>query len=206
MDWVNDSLVVSLILWLIQIDWFIYLLDGWLVCCLLACLIDRLIDRVIHLFTSRMVDWLINWPIDWLIINSLTDWLFTLPLFYPLTDRQQKSIHFLSYVIIHIYLCVYLKSSVEEARYLLASTGGSGRRPSAGRGMRRRSLDMVVEEQPNESLKGDRPMTSLGSQLRVPRHRNRSRSLDNSFETRNSFAAFKESLKVRLLEKNATKS
>ena len=100
----------------------------------------------------------------------------------------------------------FFKSSVEEARYLLASTGGSGRRPSAGRGMRRRSLDMVVEEQPTESWNGDRSMTSLGSQLRVPRHRNRSRSLDNSFETRNSFAAFKESLKVRLLDKIAMKS
>lgn len=133
--------------------------------------------------------------------------MFTLSLFYPLTDRQQKSINFLSYVIIHIYLSFFfLKSSVEEARYLLASTGGSGRRPSAGRGMRRRSLDMVVEEQPTESLNGDRSMTSLGSQLRVPRHRNRSRSLDNSFETRNSFAAFKESLKVRLLDKIAMKS
>lgn len=134
--------------------------------------------------------------------------MFTLSLFYPLTDIQQKSINFLSYVIIHIYLSFFffLKSSVEEARYLLASTGGSGRRPSAGRGMRRRSLDMVVEEQPTESLNGDRSMTSLGSQLRVPRHRNRSRSLDNSFETRNSFAAFKESLKVRLLDKIAMKS
>ena len=133
--------------------------------------------------------------------------MFTLSLFYPLTDRQQKSINFLSYVIIHIYLSFFfLKSSVEEARYLLASTGGSGRRPSAGRGMRRRSLDMVVEEQPTESLNGDRSMMSLGSQLRVPRHRNRSRSLDNSFETRNSFAAFKESLKVRLLDKIAMKS
>lgn len=133
--------------------------------------------------------------------------MFTLSLFYPLTDRQQKSINFLSYVIFHIYLSFFfLKSSVEEARYLLASTGGSGRRPSAGRGMRRRSLDMVVEEQPTESWNGDRSMTSLGSQLRVPRHRNRSRSLDNSFETRNSFAAFKESLKVRLLDKIAMKS
>jgi len=65
---------------------------------------------------------------------------------------------------------------------------------------------MVVEEQPTESLNGDRSMTSLGSQLRVPRHRNRSRSLDNSFETGNSFAAFKESLKVRLLERIAAKS
>lgn len=132
--------------------------------------------------------------------------MFTLSLFYPLTDRQQKSINFLSCYYSYLRIFFFSKSSVEEARYLLASTGSSGRRPSAGRGMRRRSLDMVVEEQPTESLNGDRSMTSLGSQLRVPRHRNRSRSLDNSFETRNSFAAFKESLKVRLLDKIAMKS
>ena len=111
-------------------------------------------------------------------------------------------IYFLSYVII----IVYFKSSVEEARYLLASTGGSGRRLSAVRGMRRRSLDMVVEEQPTDPIKGDSSVTSLTSQLRVPRHRNRSRSLDNSFETRNSFEAFKESLKVRLSDVTAIKS
>ena len=96
--------------------------------------------------------------------------------------------------------------SVEEARYLLASTGGSGRRLSAFRGMRRRSLDMVVEEQPTDLVKGNSSVTSLVSQLGVPRHRNRSRSLDNSFETRNSFAAFKESLKVRLSDVTTMKS
>ena len=95
---------------------------------------------------------------------------------------------------------------MEEARYLLASTGGSGRRPSAVRAMRRRSLDMVAEEQTTDSTKGDSSMTSLASQLRVPRHRNRSRSLDNSFETTTSFAAFKESLKVGLSDKITMKS
>ncbi|KAL9950398.1 hypothetical protein ACROYT_G042886 [Oculina patagonica] len=86
------------------------------------------------------------------------------------------------------------ESSLEEARYLLASRRGS--LPCVGRGMRRKSLDMVAEEQPTDPIKGENTMTSLVSQ-RVPRHRNRSRSLDNSFETRNSFAAFKESLKSR---------
>lgn len=93
------------------------------------------------------------------------------------------------------------ESSVEEARYLLASTGGSGRRLSAVRGVRRRSLDMVLEEQPTDPVKGDSSVTSLATQLRVPRHRNRSRSLDNSLETRNSFEAFKESLKLRDVKK-----
>lgn len=64
--------------------------------------------------------------------------------------------------------------------------------------MRRRSLDMVAEEQPpdlqaSDLTSGDRGLTPS---LRVPRHRNRSRSLDNSLETNSSFAAFKESLKV----------
>ena len=78
---------------------------------------------------------------------------------------------------------------------MLASRRGSV--PSAGRGMRRGSLDMVAEEQSTDPINSDNTMTSLQS-LKVPRHRNRSRSLDNSLETNNSFAAFKESLKVRL--------
>ena len=92
-----------------------------------------------------------------------------------------------------VFLNVSFQSSVEEARYLLASRRGS--LPCVGRNMRRRSLDMVAEEQPSDHRGGDRVTTSLAS-LRVPRHRNRSRSLDNSLETSNNFAAFKESLKV----------
>ena len=61
--------------------------------------------------------------------------------------------------------------------------------------MRRRSLDMVVEEQGNDPSSGDRAMTPVSS-LGVPRHRNRSRSLDNSLASNANFAAFKESLKV----------
>lgn len=91
------------------------------------------------------------------------------------------------------------ESSVEEARYLLASRRGS--LPCVGRNIRRRSLDMVAEEQPSDHRGGDRVTTSLAS-LRVPRHRNRSRSLDNSLETSNNFAAFKESLKLRNVKKN----
>ena len=101
---------------------------------------------------------------------------------------------FTNLLTISIYLSVMFQSSVEEARYMLASRRGSF--PCTGRGMRRKSLDMVAEEQSTDSTQGDNTMTSLVS-LRVPRHRNRSRSLDNSLETRNSFAAFKESLKVR---------
>ena len=65
---------------------------------------------------------------------------------------------------------------------------------------------MVLEEQPTDPVKGDSSVTSLASQLKVPRHRNRSRSLDNSFETRSSFEAFKESLKVRLSNVTAMKN
>ena len=139
-------------------------------------------------------------------MNWSNDRSFTLFLFYPRTDQQQNSIYCSSYVVIHVAHSVYFKSSVEEARYLLASTGGSDKRLSAVRGMRRRSLDMVLEEQPTDPVKGDSSVTSLASQLRVPRHRNRSRSLDNSFETRNSFEAFKESLKVGLSDVTAMKS
>ena len=88
---------------------------------------------------------------------------------------------------------VPFKSSVEEARYLLASRRGSF--PGVGRDMRRRSLDMVAEEQPANLTSGDKALRPLAS-LKVPHYRNRSRSLDNSLETSTSFAAFKESLKV----------
>ena len=136
-----------------------------------------------------MIAGLLAYILD-LLVNASND---------PSTDISTTKIDLLLlYVIIHDDLSVYFKSSVEEARYLLASTGGSGRRLSAVRGMRRRSLDMVIEEQQTDPIKGDNSVTSLTSQLKVPRHRNRSRSLDNSFETKNSFEAFKESLKVRL--------
>lgn len=86
------------------------------------------------------------------------------------------------------------ESSVEEARYMLASRRRSF--PCIGQNMPRTSLDMVIEEQSCETPDGDKGLTSLTS-LGVPRHRSRSRSLDNTLETNNSFAAFKESLKVR---------
>ena len=54
---------------------------------------------------------------------------------------------------------------------------------------------MVTEEQPSDSTNEDNTMASLAS-LRVPRYRNRSRSLDTGLETTKSFSAFKESLKV----------
>ena len=88
---------------------------------------------------------------------------------------------------------VNFKSSVEEARYMLASRRRSF--PCIGQNMPRTSLDMVIEEQSCETPDGDKGLTSLTS-LGVPRHRSRSRSLDNTLETNNSFAAFKESLKV----------
>ena len=75
--------------------------------------------------------------------------------------------------------------------------------PCIGQNMPRKSLDMVIEEQSCETPGGDKGLTSLTS-LGVPRHRNRSRSLDNTVETNNSFAAFKESLKVGQL-KNSQK-
>lgn len=91
------------------------------------------------------------------------------------------------------------EASVEEARYLLASRRRS--LPTFGRSTRTRSLDMVVEDQTIDATSGDRTLAPSSS-LRVPRRRSRSRSLDNSVETRTSFAAFKESLKMRNVKNN----
>lgn len=91
------------------------------------------------------------------------------------------------------------EASVDESRYLLATRRSS--LPTFGRGMRSRSLDMVLEDQTIGITRGDKAVTPLSS-LRVPRHRNRSRSLDNSLETNTSFAAFKESLKLRNVRNN----
>ncbi|KAK2569898.1 hypothetical protein P5673_005754 [Acropora cervicornis] len=60
---------------------------------------------------------------------------------------------------------------------------------------------MVVEDQTIDATSGDRTLAPSSS-LRVPRRRSRSRSLDNSVETRTSFAAFKESLKMRNVKNN----
>lgn len=90
------------------------------------------------------------------------------------------------------------ESSVDEARYLLASRRGSS--PSAYQCIRSRSLDMVAEEQPSDSAHESNTSTPPAS-LGLPRYRTRSRSLDTALKKRNNFSAFKESLKLRDVQK-----
>lgn len=91
------------------------------------------------------------------------------------------------------------ESSVDEARYLLASRRVS--LPSTSKGIRSRSLDMVAEEQPSDSAHESNTSVPLAS-LGLPRYRARSRSLDTGLRKRNNFSAFKESLKLRDVQKN----
>lgn len=90
------------------------------------------------------------------------------------------------------------ESSVDEARYLLASRRGSS--PSAYQCIRSRSLDMVAEEQPSDSAHESNTSTPPAS-LGLPRYRTRSRSLDTGLKKRYNFSAFKESLKLRDVQK-----
>lgn len=90
------------------------------------------------------------------------------------------------------------ESSVDEARYLLASRRVS--LPSTSKGIRSRSLDMVAEEQPSDSAHESNTSVPLAS-LGLPRYRARSRSLDTGLRKRNNFSAFKESLKLRDVQK-----